>query len=211
MCAECLRAALSGSPSVKKTAARGVARDCFCLSSCSILNPTSPSNAWRSRVGEGTYECKTCLRRFPCCSENGLGDGRPRSLLDSLNPGHPDRNASCTVSPDSLNVEGNLRTGGLAITMYLEWKGVLVSSSWISWHWIEQKGHNITEMAFEMCVDKMATTKPPRVNETLHQMTGWHFECGMWEIVVRINDCVSSWVIYILCDYFGLNMVVAFI
>lgn len=30
----------------EKTVERGAAEDCFCLSSCSILNPASPSNAW---------------------------------------------------------------------------------------------------------------------------------------------------------------------
>lgn len=62
----------------KKTAERGAAEDCFCLSSCSILNPASPSNAWWwSRVcgGRGPVQSTTetffflsFFFSFPCCS-----------------------------------------------------------------------------------------------------------------------------------------------
>ena len=80
LCAECLRAALSGTPSVKKTAVLGVARDCFVCHRAPFLIPQAPATPGAVGWGREPRVQNQPLLFVPAALEMGWGMGGQRTL-----------------------------------------------------------------------------------------------------------------------------------
>lgn len=125
VCLLCAQTAFSCSVS---TSSGGRCWGLFCLSSCSILNPTSPGNAWW--VGEGVAEHSLTFAAAMKVKWGGRAFEEASFPLSGMQ--------SCEVSSDNSNREGNLRTKGLAIRKD---SGNPMSSAWIGWRpWTKAKG-----------------------------------------------------------------------
>lgn len=121
----------------KKTAERGAAEDCFCLSSCSILNPASPSNAWwwsSMSGGRGPVQSTPStfffffffpLLLWKWQRETG-GLGLQGSPFDWWNPGQQVTRADYT---SFLALQRDIFSKFCVIIMCLEWKRLFKGES----------------------------------------------------------------------------------